>query len=194
MLDVSTQRTYRLIVLVLIGISAVVLAIVAVALVVTRPPTAQQVAATRTAVHPRHTVTPLPSPIPTLAGVNPTVLLCQRQAGQAMYVRQMVGAVNLADDRRITFVWVSRDWPVSDLDSALAGVMSSLDVSLEVWQGGCTIYDRVQIQVYDGEATRQTHRLTVTARMSDALDWRTGNIDDQTLIARLEIAQTNLPE
>jgi hypothetical protein len=109
-----------------------------------------------------------------------------------MYARQMVGAVNLADDRKITFVWVSQDWPVSNLDSALAGIMSSLDVSLEVWQEGCTVYDRVQIQVYDGEGTRQTHRLTVTAQMNDALDWRTGKMDDSALIARLEVEQIDL--
>jgi len=194
MLDVPTQRTYRLIVLILTGISTIVLAIVAAALVITRPPMAQQVAATRTAVYPRHTVTPLPTPIPTLAGVSPELLLCQRQASQAMYARQMVGAVNLADDRRITFVWVSRDWPVSNLDSALAGIVSSLDVSLEVWQEGCRVYDRVEIQVFDGEGTRQAHRLTVTAQMSDALDWRTGNINDASLIERLEVEQIDLDE
>jgi len=194
MLDVPTQRTYRLIVLILAGISTIVLAIVAAALVGTRPPTAQQVAATRTAVYPRYTATPLLTPIPTLAGVSPELLICQRQASQAMYARQMVGAVNLADDRRITFVWVSRDWSVSNLESALAGVISSLDVSLEVWQEGCAVYDRVEIQVYDGEGTRQAHRLTVTAQMSDALDWRTGNINDAVLIERLEVEQTSPDE
>jgi hypothetical protein len=194
MLDAPTQRTYRLIVLILIGVSAVVLVTVAVALIVARPPTAQELAATRTAIHPRHTATPLPTPIPTLAGTSPELLLCQRQASQAIYARQMVGAVNLAEDRRITFVWVARDWPVSNLDSALAGVMSSLDVSLEVWQSGCTIYDWVQIKVYDGKGARQTHRLTVTARMSDALHWRAGEIDDATLIDRLEVDQIELEE
>jgi hypothetical protein len=194
MLDVPTQRTYRLIVLILVGISTVVLATVAAALMITRPPTAREIAATRTAAHPQHTATPLPTPIPTLPGVSPELLLCQRQASQAVYARQMVGAVNLADDRRITFVWVSRDWPVSNLDSALAGVMSSLDVSLEVWQDGCTVFDWIQIQVYEGEGPRQAYRLTVTARMSDALDWRAGKIDDATLIARLEVDQIELEE
>ena len=181
MLDVPTQRAYRLIVLSLVGISAIALIIVAVALVVTRPPTARQAVATH------HTATPLPTPIPTLAGVSPELLLCQRQAAQAMHARQMVGAVNLADDRTITFLWGSRDWPVSNLDSALAGVMSSLDVSLEVWQGGCTFYDRVEIKVYDGAGAARTHRFTVTARMSDTLDWRMGKMDDAALLARLEV-------
>lgn len=187
MLDVPTQRTYRLLVLALIGISAIALVVVGVALVSTRFPNAEQAAATRSAATARHTATPVPTPIPTLAGVSPALLLCQRQAGQAMYARRMVGAVNLADDRQITFRWVSRDWPVSNLDSALAGVMSSLDVSLEVWQGGCTLYDRVRIEVYDREDAEQVHRLTVTARMSDALDWRAGRLDDAALIALLEV-------
>jgi hypothetical protein len=194
MLDVPTQRTYRLIVLILIGISAIALAIVAVALVVTRPPSAQQVAATLAAAPPRHTATPQPTPVPTLAGVSPELLLCQRQAGQAMYARQMVGAVNLADDRWIIFQWVSLDWPVSNLNGALAGVISSLDVALEVWQGGCTVYDRVRIEVHDREGDVQAHRLTVTAQMNDALRWRTGELDDAALIARLEVEQVELEE
>jgi len=188
MLNVPTQRTYRLIVLILSGISAVALALVAVAWTVTRPPSAQQVAATRTAVaRPLRTATPQPTPIPTLAGVYPELLLCQRHAGQAMYTRKMVGAVNLADDSRVTFQWISREWPVSDLDSALAGVMSSLDVALEVWQEGCKVYDQVEIEVYDQAGGGQTHRFTVLARMDDVLSWRTGKLDDAALIARLEV-------
>jgi len=180
MLNVPSQRTYRLIVLSLIGISVVAVGLVTTALIVTRPPTAQQAAATLTA-------TPAPTPVPTLAGVRPELLLCQRQAGQAMHTRRMVGAVNLADDHRITFQWVSWDWPISDLNSALAGVMSSLDVALEVWQQGCTFYDRIEIEVYDREGNAQNHRLTVTAQMDDALRWRTGTLSDTAMLARLSV-------
>lgn len=187
MLDVPAQRAYRLIVLVLVGLCAIALVIVGAALVVTRPAAARQAATRRAAALPRDPATPLPTPIPTLPGVRPELLLCQRQAGQAMYARQMVGAVNLADDRRITFQWVSRDWPVSSLESALPGVMSSLDVSLEIWQEGCTLYDRVEVEVYDRAGATQAHRLTVRARMRDALDWRAGKLDDAALIARLEV-------
>ena len=193
MLDVPTQRTYRLVVLSLFGISVLTLAVVAAALAATRPATARQAAATLTAAYPRHTATSLPTPIPTLAGVNPELLLCQRRAGQAMYARQMVGAVNLADDRTMTVVWISRDWPVPDLDGALAGVISSLDVSLEVWQAGCTLYDRVAVEVYERKGADQAHRLTVVARMSDVLDWRQGKLDDAALIAGLEVEQIDAP-
>jgi hypothetical protein len=186
MLDVPTQRTYRVIVLILVGISILAVSLVAAALIVTRPPSAQQVAATLTAASPRHAATPVPTPVPTLPGVSPELLLCQRQAGQAMHARQMTGAVSLADDRRLAFQWVSQEWPITDLDGALAGVMSSLDVALEVWQSGCTLYDRVQIEVYDREQGQQVHRLTVVAQMSDVLYWRTGEINDAELIARLE--------
>jgi hypothetical protein len=183
MLNVPTQRAYRLIVAILIGVSVVVLGLVAAAWVVTRPPGASHAAATLTAA-------PVPTPVPTLAGVNPKLLLCQRQAGQAMHTRQMVGAVNLADDRRITFQWISQDWAVSDLDSALAGVMSSLDVALEVWQEGCMLYDRIEVEVYDREGNAQNHRLTVTAQMDDALSWRMGRLSDAALLARLEVEPT----
>jgi hypothetical protein len=192
-LNLPTQRTYRLVVLSLVGISAITLAVVVAALAATRPATARQAAATLTAALPRHTATPLPTPIPTLPGVSPELLLCQRRAGQAMHDRQMVGAVNLADDRTMTVVWVSRDWSVSDLDSALAGVISGLDLSLEVWQSGCTVYDWVAIEVYDREGSGQVHRLTVTARMSDVLGWRLGKLDDATLIAGLEVEQIAAP-
>ena len=188
MLDVPSQRTYRVIVLILVGISVVALSLVAAALIVTRPPSAQQVAATLTAAAlPRYTATPIPTPVPTLPGVSPDLLLCQRQAGQAMHARQMAGAVNLADDHLLSFQWVSQDWPITDLNGALGGVMSSLDVALEVWQNGCTLYDRVQIEVYDREQGQQVHQLTVVSQMSDALRWRTGEINDTELIARLEV-------
>lgn len=187
MLDVPTQRTYRLIVLALVGLCAIAVAIVGAALIVARPAAARPAAATRAAARPRDTAAPLPTPIPTLAGVRPELLLCQRQAGQAIYARQMVGAANLADDRRLTIRWLSREWPVSNLESALPGIMASLDVALEIWQEGCTFYDRVQIEVYDQEGAAQVHRLTVRARMSDVLDWRAGRLDDEALIARLEV-------
>jgi hypothetical protein len=134
------------------------------------------------------------TPVPTLAGVNAELLLCQRQASQAMHARRMVGAVNLADNRQITFRWVSMDWRISDLDSALAGVISGLDVALEVWQGGCMAYDRVRIEVYDREGEAQAHRFTVTVGMNDALEWRTGKLDDAALIERLQVEQASLAQ
>ena len=80
MLDVPTQRTYRVIVLILVGISVVALSLVAAALIVTRPPSAQQVAATLTvAALPRYTATPIPTPVPALPGVSPDLLLCDGQ-------------------------------------------------------------------------------------------------------------------
>ena len=75
MLDVPAQRAYRLIVLVLIGLCALAVAIVGAAWVVTRPAAARQAATRRAAALPGETATPLPTPIPTLAGVRPELLL-----------------------------------------------------------------------------------------------------------------------
>jgi hypothetical protein len=195
MLDVPTRRTFRWIVLILVGISAVTLALVVASVLVTRPLAARPARATLTAVaRLRDTATPAPTPVPTLPGVRPDLLLCQRQAGQAMYARGMAGAVNLADDRQLTFYWISQAWGISDLDSALAGVISSLDVALEVWQNGCTVYDRVQIDVYDREGQAQIHRLVVTAQMSDLLRWRAGEIDDATLLGQLTVVRVEADE
>jgi hypothetical protein len=190
MLDVPARRTFRWIVLILVGVSAVTLALVVTSVLMTRPLTARQANATLTvAARLRYTTTPVPTPVPTLPGVRPELLLCQRQAGQAMQARGMAGAVNLSDDRQITFHWVSPASKISGLDSALAGVISSLDVALEVWQDGCTVFDRVQIEVYDREGQAQIHRLRVTAQMSDALRWRAGEIDDAALLGRLAVVR-----
>jgi hypothetical protein len=190
MASASPHRTYRLIVGILAGLIIVTLILVGLTLILNRPPSSRAVAATLTAAPgPAYTATPVPTAVPTLAGVSPELLVCQRQAGQAMIARQMVGAVNLSDDRLLRLKWVSLDWPVSDLDSGLSGVIMGLDVALNVWEEACNVYDRVQIEIYDRQGAEQTHKLTVHAQMDDALKWRAGELDDRELLARLEVTR-----
>jgi hypothetical protein len=178
---------------VLIALVLITVAVVAgtIAVIVTNlPPTEAEVAATLTALPTSlPTQTPTPTPVPTLAGVSQDLLVCQREAGRAMNARGMIGAANISGDHLLSVSWVSRDWQVRDLDDALSGVIMGFDVALEVWERGCAVYDRVQVDVYDGPGDKRVHRLTVRVPMDDLLEWRAGAFGDQQLIARLEVTQ-----
>ena len=192
MASTGPERTYRLIVGILAGLIFVTLILVGLALVLARLPSRRATAARLTAAPSiAHTMTPAPTAVPTLAGVSAELLVCQRQAGQAMVARQMVGAVNISDDGLLRLKWVSLDWPVSDLESGLTGVIMGLDVALAVSEGTCDVYDRVQIEIYDRQGNEQTHKLTVYAHMDDALKWRAGELNDGELLARLEVVRAD---
>ncbi|MBN1640134.1 MAG: hypothetical protein JXA09_02770 [Anaerolineae bacterium] len=134
-------------------------------------------------------VLPSPTPVPTLPGVSEELLICQRELGQAMNARSLVGAVNLSDDHALLMTWISTEWPVRDLTDALPGIIASLDAALEAWEGGCALYDRVRIQVYDGPRDAQVHRLTVQVASEDLLKWRAGEYPDRDLLLRLQVTQ-----
>ena len=104
-----------------------------------------------------------------------------------MNARSMVGAVTISGDHLMLLSWFSTKWAVRDLDDALSGVIMGFDVALELWEQGCAVYDRVQIDVYDGPRDKQTYRLTVQAPMDDLLRWHAGEFDDRELIARLQV-------
>lgn len=192
MTSAGSERTYRLIVGILAGLIIATLILAGLTLALNRPPSGRAIAVTlTTAPVPAYTATPAPTPVPTLPGISPELLVCQRQAGQAMVARQMVGAVNLSDDRLLRLKWVSLDWSVSDLDSALTGVIMGLDVALTVWEEACNVYDRVQIEIYDRQGSEQTHKLTVYAQMDDALKWRAGELTDRELLAGLQVVRVD---
>jgi hypothetical protein len=106
-----------------------------------------------------------------------------------MNQRDMAGAVHISGDHLFAMTWVSTDWQVRTLEDALPGVILGFDAALEAWQEGCAVYDRVQIEVYDGPAHDPTHRLTVRAPMDDLLKWRAGEYGDRELVARLDVTQ-----
>ena len=184
------ERVYRVVVVALGAIALIVVVAVGVVFAVSRPPTAADIAATLTALPlPAATQTPTPTPVPPVPGTSPELLVCQREAGQAMNERKLVGAVNVSDDHRLLMNWVSTDAAIRDLDDALSGIILGFGAALEIWDQGCAVYDRVQIDVYDGPRDQQTHRLSVKARIDDLLKWHAGEYRDQDLVARLEIAR-----
>lgn len=184
------ERIYRLMIIGLGTVALIVLIAVGAVFVAIRPPTPQQVAATLTALPPPPaTATPTPTPVPPVPGTSPELLVCQREAGRAMNERDLVGAVNLSDDHELMINWVSTDAAIRDLEDALPGIIRGLEAALEIWDQGCAVYDRVEIDVYDGPRDQPTHRLRVKAQIDDLLKWHAGEYGEQELVARLEVAQ-----
>ena len=184
----QSKHVYRFVIGALVLVALVVLIITGVVLVASLPPSPEVIAATLTAMPaPTPTWTPVATPVPTLAGISDELLVCQREAGKSMNARSMVGAVTISGDHMMLLSWFSTDWAVRDLDDALSGVIMGFDVALELWDRGCAVYDRVQIDVYDGPRDKQTYRLTVQAPMDDLLRWHAGEFDDRELIARLQV-------
>jgi hypothetical protein len=95
--------------------------------------------------------------------------------------------VNISDDHLLLLTWLSLDWQVDELDDALPGVIMGFDVALDVWQRGCTVYDRVQVEVDDKRGERQVRRFVVQGQMDDLLKWRAGGLSDKELISRLQV-------
>lgn len=193
-----TRRTYPLLIAILVALLLVSLALALWAWTLTGPdgtllalPTPDAMAASRA------TATSRATPIPTLPGVNDTLLVCQRQAGLALNARQLVGAANLAADRELRLRWISFEGQINNLQDALPGVLPALEAALDVWEQGCTLYDRVQIEVYDRRMVagtermeeRQVHRLTVHAEMADLLQWRANTIEENELVDRLDVTR-----
>jgi hypothetical protein len=193
MTPTDSRRTYWIIVGILVAISLATLILAVLAWTWTRLRSADALRDPEIA----SPIPPTPTAIPTLAGTNQELLICQRDVGLAMNARQMVGAANLSDDRLLRLRWMSMDWAVSDLDDALPGVILGLDVALEVWEEGCPLYDRVQIKVYDRASIeedgrrqeRQVHRLTVQADMDDLFQWQAGALSDSALLERLQVTE-----
>lgn len=184
------ERVYRVVIVALGAIALIVVVAVGVVFAASRPPTAAEIAATLTALPPpAATQTPTPTPVPPVPGASLELLVCQREAGQAMNERELVGAVNVSDDHQLLMNWVSTDAAIRDLDDALSGIILGFEAALEIWDQGCAVYDRVQIDVYDGPRDQQTHRLSVKAQIDDLLKWHAGEYRDQDLVARLETAR-----
>jgi len=184
------ERVYRVVVVALGAIALIVVVAVGIVFAASRPPTAAEIAATLTALPPPAAPqTPTPTPVPPVPGTSPELLVCQREAGQAMNERELVGAVNVSDDHRLLMNWVSTNAAIRDLDDALSGIILGFDAALEIWDQGCAVYDRVQIDVYDGPRDQQAHRLSVKAQIDDLLKWHAGEYRDQDLVARLEVTR-----
>lgn len=185
-----SRQAYRIVIAALGLVTLLVLTVIGVVVAAGRSPSPEAVARTLTALPTlTPTLTPTPTPVPTLPGVSAELLVCQRQMGTAMNARGMVGTVNISDDHLLLVSWVSTDWSVRGMDDALSGLIMAFDAALDVWERGCAVYDRIQIDVWDGSPEQRTHRLTVRTTMDDLLRWRAGEFGDRDLIARLQVTE-----
>lgn len=186
----SAKPEFRILVTILMLVFSIALVAAGIALIANRPPSTSALAATMTALpSPTAIPTSTPTPAPTIPGVSEELLVCQREAGFALNKRNLVGAANISDDHLLSLSWVSHDWAIEDLDDALPGIVSGFDAALDVWQNGCAVYDRVQVNVWDRQQDKQVHRLSAEARIDDLLKWRAGELSDKELILRLQVIQ-----
>jgi hypothetical protein len=186
----ASKRTYRIVIGALAALAVLVMIVVGIVVVSNRPPSPEHIAATLTAMPTSTpTLTPTPTAIPTLAGISPDLLVCQREAGRAMNARDMVGGAHISGDHLFTMTWFSTEWQVRDLQDALPGVILGFDAALEIWQGGCAVYDRVRIEVYDGPGHDPVRRLAVQAPIDELLKWQAGEYNDRELVGRLNVIQ-----
>lgn len=181
----------QLIISILIFVLSTTLVLVGIVVLINRPPSADVVAATLAAL-PSPTLSPTqtPTPAPAVPGVNDALLVCQRTVGFELNERNLVAAVNLSDNHILSMSWLSKDWPVDDLNDALPGIVLAFDAAIEAWKGGCAVYDRVQIDVWDRREGQQTYRLGIEAMVDDLLKWREGEFGDQALVQRLQVKQS----
>ena len=187
---VPIKPEFRTIITILVLVFSITLVFVGIVLVINRPPSADAIAATAAALpSPTMSPTQTPTPAPTLPGVSEQLLLCQRQAGFALNERHLVGAANISDHHLLLLSWVSLKWSIDDLDDALPGIILGFDAAIDVWENGCAVYDRVQINAWDKREDEQIHRLTVLANMDDLLAWEADQLSDTELIARLQVTE-----
>lgn len=183
-----TGKEFRVLVIALATVMVIVVFLVVLVLAINHPPSANALVATAQAMpSPTPLFAMTPTPIPTIPGVNPILLVCQRDAGFALNKRQVVGSVNISDDHLFLMGWVAHGWAVQDVDDALPGLIGGFEAALDVWQGGCAVFDRVRIMVWERQDAGQWYRFSVQASVDDLLKWRAGELTDRDLLARLEV-------
>lgn len=183
----AENPTYiRWLVTILIGIFSFTLVLAIVVVLLNRPPSADVLVATLAAL-PTQPPTATPTPVITLPGVNDALLVCQRTVGFELNERHLVAAANLSDNHLLSLSWVSKDWPVNDLNDAVPGIVLAFDAAVEAWKNGCAVYDRVQIAVWDRRDGQPVRQLEAIAMIDDLLKWHNGEFGDQALLQRIEV-------
>ena len=153
-----------------------------------RPLTTTELAATLAALPtdaptPTSTSTPWPTPIPP----SEKSLVCQREAGDALYRLGPAGSVHLAPGDRLDVNLHGRASAVERFADAKEDVWTAFEIALALQKGGCALFDQLQVIVLDTRWSPPRSQVRVLAQLDDLEAWQQERIIDAELIARLQV-------
>jgi hypothetical protein len=153
-----------------------------------RPLTTAELAATLAALPtnaptPTSTSTPWPTPIPP----SEKSLVCQRDAGDALYRLGLAGSVHLAPGDRLDVNLHSRAPAIERFADAKEEVWSAFGVALYLHGEGCILFDQLRVVILDTRWDPPRPRVTVLAHLDDLKAWQQGHFIDAELVARLQV-------
>jgi len=153
-----------------------------------RPLSTAELAATL-AAQPTHTptlaATSTPWPTPILS--TEQSLVCQREAGDALYRLGLAGSVHLAPSGRLDITLHSRAPAVERFADAKEDVWTAFEIALALHKGGCALFDQLQVKVLDTRWSPPRSQVRVLAQLDDLAAWQQERIIDAELIARLQV-------
>jgi acylphosphatase len=153
-----------------------------------RPLTSAELAATVAAL-PTNTPTPLPTPTswPTPVPATEDSLLCQREAGDALYELGLAGSVHVAPNGRLDLYVHGRAPAVERFADAQEEVWTGFEIVLALQDQGCGAFEQMQVSVLDTRWDPPRARVKVLAQLDDLIAWKQGRIIDAELMARLQV-------
>lgn len=154
----------------------------------THPPSTAELAATLAAL-PTQTPTPAPTPTPWPTPIPPTdlSLVCQREAGQVLNRLGLAGSIHVAPAGRLDITLHSRAPAVERFADAKEDVWTAFEIALALQEGGCALFDQLQVIVLDTRWSPPRSQVRVLAQLDDLEAWQQERIIDAELIARLEV-------
>lgn len=153
-----------------------------------RPLSTAELAATLAAL-PTETPTPTPTPTPWPTPIPPTdlSLVCQREAGEVLYRLGLAGSIHVAPAGRLDITLHSRAPAVERFADAKEDVWTAFEIALALQEGGCSLFDQLQVIVLDTRWSPPRSQVTVLAQLDDLQAWQQERIIDAELIARLQV-------
>jgi hypothetical protein len=154
----------------------------------TRPLTNAELAATLAAL-PTDTPTPTATPTPWPTPIPPSEksLVCQREAGDALYRQGLAGVVHVAPSGRLDLYLHSRAPAVERFADAKEEVWTAFELALALQMEGCALFDQLQVTILDTRWDPPRPQVKVLAWLDDLKAWQQGRLIDAELVARLQV-------
>jgi hypothetical protein len=129
--------------------------------------------------------TPTPWPTPILS--TEQSLVCQREAGDALYRLGLAGSAHLAPGGRLDVYLHSRAPAVKRFADVKEDVWTTFELVLALHKDGCALFDQLQVVVLDTRWNPPRPQVKVLAQLDDLRAWQQERIIDAELIARLQV-------